>query len=61
MNKIILITIFVLVGCQSSPEPQPTPKNLKIKNYKGHHTDIYNHNLDSFHREYYRKNNISPH
>mgnify|MGYP003131256715 CR=1 FL=1 len=61
MNKIILITAIVLVGCKSVPEPQPLPKNLKIKNYKGHHTDRYNHQIDSFHREYYQKNKISPH
>lgn len=61
MKKIILILIFVLMGCQSTPKPQPSPMDIKIKNYKGHYTDRYNYQIDNFHREYYRKNNISPH
>lgn len=49
------------MGCQSTPKPQPSPMDIKIKNYKGHYTDRYNYQIDNFHREYYRKNNISPH
>lgn len=61
MNKITLIVALAFMGCQSTPEPEPSPTNLKIKNYKGHYTDRYNHQIDEFHREYYRKNKISPH
>ena len=63
MNKLFLILIVFGIGCASSEVAQEPAKKkpTRINNYKGHYTDKYNYQIDSLHREYYRKNGISPH
>lgn len=70
MKKYILLLPFIFCGCETTEQPQKTgPQLLKINNSskskknRNHNSIIkyYNVPSDEFHREYYRKNKISPH